>query len=286
MAIPGILFLVIFMYIPMIGISIAFLDYKITLGYFRSPFAGLKYFIQAFEDPVFFRAFRNTFVLSLYGIVLGFPAPILLALVLNEIPAVKYRRTIQTCSYLPNFISYVVIASMWIMLLDKQGLVNRFLGRLGLIDSPIEFWMTSSYWRPLATGGNIWKGVGWGAIIYLAAIASIDEEMYEAAYIDGAGRLRRIWSITLPNLANIVSVLLILNMGQLVRTGLDTSYLLGNLFTREVSYVIEFYTLEMGLELGRYSFATAIGVMQSVLALTLVLIANWASGKITGKRIF
>lgn len=286
MVIPGILFLLVFMYIPMIGISIAFLDYKITLGYFKSPFAGLKYFQQVFTDPLFYRAFKNTFLLSLYGILLGFPAPILLALVLNEIPSVKYKRTIQTCSYLPNFISYVVVASMWILFLSKKGLVNQFLGSLRLIDTPIEFWMTADYWRLLATGVNVWKGVGWGAIVYLAAIAGISEELYEAAVIDGAGRLRRIWSITIPNLSNIVSVLLILSMGGLVRSSLDTSYLLGNLFTRDVSYVVEYYTLEMGLELGRYSFSTAVGVIQSVLALTLVLLANWTSGKLTGKRIF
>ena len=172
------------------------------------------------------------------------------------------------------------------MILDRRGFVNDILAALGLIDSRIAFWTEPQYWRLLATGVNVWKGMGWSAIIYLDAIAGIDEEMYEAAVIDGAGRLRRIWNITLPNITGIISVLLILNMGGLVRAGLDTSYLLGNLFTRQVSYVLEYYTLEMGLELGRYSFATAIGFMQSVLALILVVIANYASGKISGRRLF
>jgi putative aldouronate transport system permease protein len=193
---------------------------------------------------------------------------------------------VQTTSYLPHFISYVVTAYLFILLLDRRGIVNDVLLAVGLIDEPVLFWTKAEYWRPLATLVNVWKGMGWSAIIYLAAIASIDEQLYEAAIIDGAGRLRRIWRITLPNMTGIISVLLILNMGGLVRAGLDTSYLLGNLFTRETSYVLEYYTLEMGLELGRYSFATAIGLMQSLLALILVVITNWLSGRISGRSLF
>lgn len=286
MTLPGIVFLLIFAYIPMIGLIIAFQDYKITLGYLHSPFAGLKYFREMVGDPAFWPAFRNTVLLSLYGIMLGFPAPIVLALVLNEIPHLRFKRFVQTTSYLPHFISYVVVAAMWIMLLQSKGLVNQFLLLTGLVKAPVDFLTNPGIWRALATGINIWKGVGWGAIIYLAAITSIDPELYEAAVIDGAGRLRRIASITVPNMAGIISVLLILNMGGLVRASLDTSYLLGNYFTRSTSYVLEYYTLEMGLELGRYPFATAIGITQSTLALVLVLGANWVSGRISGRRIF
>ena len=274
MTLPGVIFLLIFAYLPMISLIIAFQDFKITIGYLNSPFVGLKYFREVLSDPAFYPAFRNTVLLSLYGTVLGFPAPIILALIINEIPGRKYKRFVQTSSYLPHFISYVVTAQLWIMMLGRKGLVNDIFVAIGLLDQPVLFWTEPQYWRLLATGVNIWKGMGWSAIIYLAAIAGIDAELYEAAVIDGAGRLRRIWSITLPNMAGIISVLLILNMGGLVRAGLDTSYLLGNLFTRATSYVLEYYTLEMGLQLGRYSFATAIGLMQSLMAFVLVVLAN------------
>ena len=286
MTLPGLLFLAIFAYLPMISLIIAFQDFKILQGYFASPFVGLKHFTWALIDPEFYPAFRNTVLLSLYGLVIGFPAPIMLALLINEIPRTGFRRVVQTTSYLPHFISYVVTAYLFILLLDRRGIVNDVLLAVGLIDEPVLFWTKAEYWRPLATLVNVWKGMGWSAIIYLAAIASIDEQLYEAAIIDGAGRLRRIWRITLPNITGIIAVLLILNMGGLVRAGLDTSYLLGNLFTRETSYVLEYYTLEMGLELGRYSFATAIGLMQSLLALILVVITNWLSGRISGRSLF
>ncbi len=286
MTLPGLLFLAIFAYLPMISLIIAFQDFKILQGYFGSQFVGLKHFTWALTDPEFYPAFRNTVLLSLYGLVLGFPVPIMLALLINEIPGTGFKRVVQTTSYLPHFISYVVTAALFLLLLDRRGIVNDVLLAVGLIDEPVLLWTKAEYWRLLATLVNVWKGMGWSAIIYLAAIAGIDEQLYEAAIIDGAGRLRRIWRITLPNMTGIISVLLILNMGGLVRAGLDTSYLLGNLFTRETSYVVEYYTLEMGLELGRYSFATAIGLMQSLLALILVVITNWLSGRISGRSLF
>ena len=286
MTLPGLLFLAIFAYLPMISLIIAFQDFKILQGYFGSQFVGLKHFTWALTDPEFYPAFRNTVLLSLYGLVLGFPVPIMLALLINEIPGTGFKRVVQTTSYLPHFISYVVTAALFLLLLDRRGVVNDVLLAVGLIDEPVLLWTKAEYWRLLATLVNVWKGMGWSAIIYLAAIAGIDEQLYEAAIIDGAGRLRRIWRITLPNMTGIISVLLILNMGGLVRAGLDTSYLLGNLFTRETSYVVEYYTLEMGLELGRYSFATAIGLMQSLLALILVVITNWLSGRISGRSLF
>ena len=286
MTLPGLLFLAIFAYLPMISLIIAFQDFKILQGYFGSQFVGLKHFTWALTDPEFYPAFRNTVLLSLYGLVIGFPVPIMLALLINEIPGTGFKRVVQTTSYLPHFISYVVTAALFLLLLDRRGVVNDVLLAVGLIDEPVLLWTKAEYWRLLATLVNVWKGMGWGAIIYLAAIAGIDEQLYEAAIIDGAGRLRRIWRITLPNMTGIISVLLILNMGGLVRAGLDTSYLLGNLFTRETSYVVEYYTLEMGLELGRYSFATAIGLMQSLLALILVVITNWLSGRISGRSLF
>ena len=286
MTLPGLLFLIIFAYLPMISLIIAFQDFKILMGYFASPFVGLKHFTWALSDPEFYPAFRNTVLLSLYGLVIGFPVPIMLALLINEIPHTGFKRVVQTTSYLPHFISYVVTAALFLLLLDRRGIVNDVLLAVGVIDEPVLLWTKPEYWRLLATLVNVWKGMGWSAILYLAAIAGIDEQLYEAAIVDGAGRLRRALRITLPNMTGIISVLLILNMGGLVRAGLDTSYLLGNLFTRETSYVLEYYTLQMGLELGRYSFATAIGLMQSLLALVLVVGTNWLAGRISGRNLF
>ena len=200
MTLPGVLFLLIFAYLPMISLIIAFQDFKILMGYFASPFVGLKHFTWALTDPEFYPAFRNTVLLSLYGLVLGFPVPIMLALLINEIPRTGFKRVVQTTSYLPHFISYVVTAYLFILLLDRRGIVNDVLVAVGLVDEPVLFWTKPEYWRLLATMVNVWKGMGWSAILYLAAIAGIDEQLYEAAIIDGAGRLRRAWRITLPNM--------------------------------------------------------------------------------------
>lgn len=285
MTLPGILFLAIFSYIPMAGILIAFKDYNIGSGFFGSSWAGLKYFRDMFSDPMFMQSAGNTLILSLYNIVIGFPIPIILALILNEIPGRNLKKIIQTSAYLPYFISFVIVASMWITFLDPKGFVNDFLMMTGIIHEPIEFWTEPKYYRMLSTLVNVWKSAGYNAIIYLAAIAGINQEMYEAAYVDGAGRMRRIFNITLPNMSGVISIMFILGIGGLVRGSLDTSVLLGSPFNSSVSYVVEYYTLDMGLNLGRYSFATAVSLFQSVLSLILVFGTNWLTGKINGNKI-
>lgn len=286
MTLPGVLFVLIFSYIPMIGVIVAFQDYSVSKGFFGSPWVGFKHYAAMFSDPTFWRAAKNTVFLSAYGIILGFPAPLILALILNEIPFLRYKKLVQTASYLPYFVSFVLVAQLWIEFLEPKGVVNQVLLSIGLIEQPVEFWMEPRLFRIMATAVNIWKGAGWGAILYLAALAGLNEEMYEAAVIDGARRLRRLWSITLPSMLNIITVLFILGIAGLVRGSIDTSVLLGNIFNREVSYVVEYYTVEMGIQLGRYSFATAIGLFQSALAMTLVLGTNWLSGRLGGRRIF
>jgi putative aldouronate transport system permease protein len=286
MVLPGMLFLLVFAYIPLAGNVIAFQDFKIASGFGGSEFVGLANFREMFADPTFYLAMKNTVLLSLFYLIVVFPAPLLFALLINEIPFIWLRRIVQTTSYLPYFISFAMVASMWIFLLDVKGVVNQSLETLRLIRHPIEFWTEPGLFRPLATLVSLWKEVGWGAIIYLAAIAGINPELYEAAKIDGAGRLKRIAFITLPSLIPLFTILFILRIGTLFNGNLDQSVLLGNSFNKDTSYVIEYYSLQMGLELTRYSYATAISLFQALVSIVLVLFANWFSGKASGNRLF
>ncbi|GGG53510.1 ABC transporter permease [Paenibacillus radicis (ex Gao et al. 2016)] len=286
MILPCMLFLLIFAYIPLAGNIIAFQDFKIISGFTGSEFVGLSNFQEMFSDPTFYMAMKNTVILSLFYLLVVFPAPLLFALLINEIPFVRFRKILQTTSYLPHFISFAMVASMWIILLDSQGVVNQSLLTLQLIQHPIEFWTDPDLFRPLSLLVSIWKETGWGAIIFLAAVAGINPDLYEAAMMDGAGRIKRIIHITLPNLIPLFAILFILKIGTLFTGNLDHSILLGNSFNKESSYVIEYYSLQMGLELTRYSYATAVSLFQAVMSLLLVLFANWFSGKVSGNRLF
>ncbi len=286
MTLPGIVFLLIFCYIPMFGIIIAFKDYNIVKGFVESPWVGFEHFVQLFADYRFFMALKNTVVLSIFAIIFGFPAPLIFALILSEVPFARFKKITQTCSYLPHFISYVVVATMWILFLDSRGIVNKIIVQIGLVEEPIIFLGEPSLFAIIATIIGIWKGVGFSAIIYLAALSGVNPELYEAAIIDGASRIKKIVHITLPSLKGLFFVLAILSLGGLFRGSLDQSYLLGNVFNREVSYVIEHYTLDTGLSLSRYSYATAINFVQSVLSVLVVFSANWLSGKFSGEKIF
>lgn len=282
----GIIQAIIFCYIPMFGIMISFQDYTLAGGFLGSEWVGLKHFVEFFKDTTFQMAFKNTIIMSLLKLVLCFPIPILLAVILNEVRSSKLKKITQTVSYFPHFLAYVVIAALWINLLDTRGLVNTLLLNIGVIEQPIEFWTNPGKYRLLAIFVENWKEMGWGAIIYMAAIAGISPEYYEAAKIDGASRMQQIKYITLPYISGTIAVMLILSIGNLFKGNLDQSMLLGNAFNRETSYIIEHYALDMGFNTMRYSFATAVNLFQSVLSLVLVLGANWASGKISGKKMF
>lgn len=286
MILPSMLFLLVFAYIPITGNIIAFQDFRITSGFLGSSFVGLKNFTEMFSDPTFYMAMKNTVILSFLYLVVVFPAPLLFALLMNEIPFLRLKKIVQTTSYLPYFISFAMVASMWIFLLDAKGVVNQSLLLLHLVQHPIEFWTEPGLFRPLSLLVSMWKEVGWGAIIYLAAIAGINPELYEAATMDGANRIKKMTHITLPNLIPLFAILFILKIGTLFNGNLDQSILLGNSFNKETSYVIEYYSLQMGLELTRYSYATAVSSFQAVASLILVLIANWFSGKVSGNRLF
>lgn len=282
----GLIQVFLFAYVPMFGIIIGFQDYSLSGGFFDSPWVGLKHFAEFFQDSTFQMAFKNTVLLALIRLVCCFPMPIILALILNEVKSPRLKKVSQTASYFPHFVAYVVVAALWITILDTRGLANSALMGLGIIEQPIEFWTDPGKFRILAVIVENWKEMGWSAIIYVAAISGISPELYEAAQMDGATRLQRIWYITFPGISGTIAVMLILQVGNLFKGNLDQSMLLGNVFNKETSYIIEHYALDMGFKTMRHSFATAVSLFQSVLSLVLVLGANWLSGKISGKKMF
>lgn len=286
MVLPALVSVVIFSILPLSGVLMAFKEYTLGKPLFSGEWIGFKYFKEVFSDKMFLQSARNTLVISLMDLAFCFPAPILLALMFNESPMRRFKRISQTASYLPNFLSYVVVASFWQILLNQKGLVNNALTQLGLIAAPIEFWTDKSYYWPLSVVVSLWKGTGWGAIIYFAAITNVSEEVYEAAIVDGAGRFRRVFSIVLPAIMNTVVVMWIMRMSGLFRASFDQSYLLGNAFNREVSYVLEYYIIETGLQRFRMSYSTAINLLQSVMALILLFIANTVARKVSDSAIF
>ena len=286
MVLPAIISIVIFSLIPISGIVISFMNYRLGSNIFRNEWVGLKHFFDMFSDRYFLQALRNTFIISLLDLAFCFPAPIILALIFNEIPLRRFKKFAQTASYLPHFLSYVVVAAFWKILLDSDGVVNSILTLFGMIQSPVEFWTTKELYWPLTVVVSLWKGVGWGAIIYFAAITNVNMEVYEAAIVDGAGRLRRVISIILPTMMGTIAVLFILRMAGLLNASFDQSYLFGNPFNREVSYVVSHYTIDMGLRQLRLSYATAISFLQSVVSLFLLLLTNAIAKKIRGSSIF
>lgn len=288
----GLLFLLIFHYLPMFGIVIAFEDFKISsgiLGMFTSDFVGFKHFAAFFTDYKFLDLLTNTLVLSLLKLVFTFPLPIFLALVLNECHVSWFKRTVQTVSYLPYFISWVIVAGFCQILLTNTGAVNDLME--GMFGTRLQFLTSPALFRPLAVVTAMWKETGWWTIIFLAAIAGIDPTLYEAAEIDGASRLKRMWHITLPGIAPTVTVVLILALGNLLGGGLsgsnfEQSYLMGNAGNYETSEILQTYILNIGLSKGRFSYATAAGLFQSVISVLLVFASNFVSKRVSGEGLF
>jgi putative aldouronate transport system permease protein len=292
------IFFVIFAYIPMSGLIIAFKDYRSVTGFagfFTSPWTanfGLRHFIALFKDPWFGRILRNTLGISLIKLVFSFPAPIIFALALNELRYGKFKRVVQTISYLPHFISWVVVYGLVFTFLNTQnGLVNRALYELGLIVQPVNVLANADTFWALAVITDVWKELGWWSIIFLAAITGIDPALYDAAKIDGAGRFQCILHITLPGIRGTITVLLILAIGGLFSGGMggsnfEQTFLMGNSVNYQTSMVIGYYAYQMGILNQRYSFATAVGMFQSVISLILVLAANRIAKKLTGEGIY
>ncbi len=281
------LFVLVFNYFPIWGWSMAFVHYIPGKGVLNSKFVGLANFVEAFTDANFLAAIKNTLLTSVLKISTGFVAAIMLAVMLNEVRCVPFKRIVQTISYLPYFVSWVVAVSIVYMVLSPaDGIVNVILKELGLIKEPIAFLGEPKYFYGTVAVSNIWKNVGWNAIIYLAAMTGIDPELYEAAAIDGAGRIRRIVSVTLPSIMPTIKILLVLNIGNLMNAGFEQVYLLSNPSNIEASRTIDVYVYTYALRSGRLSYGTAIGIFNSTVALFLITISNFISKKIDGYGIF
>ena len=274
-----IVYFILFKYAPMFGILIAFQNYSYVKGVFQSDWVGMYHFREFLTDPYFWKLVRNTVVMNLYMIVFYFPAPIILALILNEVRLKWFKKIAQSVSYLPHFLSTVVVCGMVVNFLANEGLVNRILGAFGL--EPIPFLMMAEWFRTIYIGSEIWQGVGWGSIVYLAALASVDPQQYEAAKIDGANRWQQMVNITLPGIAPGVTIMFWLNIGNLMSIGYEKILLLYTGPTYETADVISTYVYRRGLLGSDFSYATAVELFQSVIALGMIVLANWVSRRVS-----
>lgn len=290
MIIPGILFILIFTFIPLYGVIIAFKDYNIITGIqgiFSSEWVGLANFKEFISDINFWNMLRNTLGINLLGLCITFPVTILFALFLNELTFPRFKKLTQTITYLPHFISWSIFGGLIINILSpSNGVLNYLLVNFGIISEPVHFLAEKDYFWLLAVLTNLVKELGWGAILYLAAIASIDQEMYEAAYMDGASRFRRIWHITLPAITGTIVILLVFSISNILNSGFDQFFVLQNPLNIDASEVIDTYVYKVGLREFRMEYATAVGLMKTVIALFLLYLANFIAKKITGKGIF
>lgn len=278
-------YFIVFKYAPMYGVLIAFKDYNIFQGIMDSPWIDLKIFKQIFSMAEFLRALKNTIVLNLLDLIVGFPAPILLAIALNEIKLKRFKKVSQTILYMPYFLSWVIVGGIALQVFSPQsGLINILLNSFGIKGIPFLTNSTCWIWTYVLIG--VWHSVGWNTVIYLAAIAGINNELYEAAVVDGAGRLRKIWHITLPGLRSTIVVLLILAMGRVMNVSFDRPFVLGNSLVYNVSDVISTFVYRIGLQSGQFNVATAVGLFQSVVGLIFMLITNFIAEKLGEQGIW
>src|SRR5699024_7522417 len=266
MLIPGLVYFIVFKYFPMWGVLIAFQDYSPFLGFTGSEWVGFEHFQYFFSNPDFLRLLRNTFILALYDLVFFFPAPIILSLLMNEIRINMYKRTVQTFVYVPHFMSWVIIASIsYVFLTTSGGAINAIVE--AITGQKIAFLQETGWFRTIIIGQVIWKETGWGTVIFLAALAGVSSEQYEAAIVDGAGRFRRLWHVTLPALRSTIVILLILRLGNFLDTGFQQIYLMTNSLNREVADVFDTYVYFMGITQGAFSYSTAVGLFKAVVGI-------------------
>ncbi|WP_042167734.1 ABC transporter permease [Paenibacillus gorillae] len=284
-SLPIILWVLVFSYFPMYGLIIAFQNYVPGQTMFGN-WVGFDNFIRFFQEPDFWMIMRNTIVISMLNLLIGFPAPIILALLLNEVRNRAFKKTIQSLSYIPYFISWVVVASIAFTLLGNDGIINDLLQRFGFIHNPIQFLGEGKYFWAILTSSNVWKDVGFSSIIYMSAIAGIDREQYEAGKVDGLGRFGLAWHITLPGIRSTIVLLFILALGGILNAGFEQQLLLGSPTTRDYYEVIDTYVYRFGVQFGNYSYGTAVGLMKSLIGLTLVIVANKLSKRYMQTAIF
>lgn len=282
--IPIILYYTIFEYGPMAGIIIAFKNYRPARGIFNSSWVGLTHFKSFFGSYYFWDLIRNTFKISISNIVFGFPAPIILALFLNEVRCTKFKKTVQTITYMPHFISTVVMAGIVVDMVSTNGVVNRMLQFFGVnLGNLLHI---GPLFVPIYVISNIWQSIGWGTIIYLSALSSVGPELYEVADLDGAGRFKKMWYVTLPGIMPTIVTLLIMRLGKVMAVGYEHIILLSNPVITQYSQVISSFVYQSGIEKGNYSYASAVGLFNSVINFTLLLVANKISKKVNNMSLW
>jgi putative aldouronate transport system permease protein len=282
---PCIIYYIAFKYIPMWGILISFKDFKPFIGFMDSSWVGLKHYLQFFSSPDAVRIIRNTLILGVLTLIFSFPMPIIFSLALNELKGVRFKKFVQTVSYMPHFLSMVVVCGMITSFLSPiRGIINQIIVQFG--GNAINFMSLGQYFRPIYVISDIWQTMGWGAIVYLAAISNVDPQYYEAAKLDGASHLRQIWSITLPSIAPTIATMLILRVGSVLEVGLEKVMLLYSPAIYETSDIIATYVYRQGMVSGNMSYAAAIGLFSSVINLILLISANCASKKLSGTGLY
>lgn len=285
MLLPGIAYFIVFKYVPMYGVTMAFQDYKPHLGMLNSPWVGMKHFERFFAEPQFWMLFRNTVLLAVYNLVFFFPMPIILALMLNEVRSGGYKRFVQTLIYIPHFVSWVVVVGIFYLLLTTEnGVLNEIIFRL--TGDKIAFLLDPDWFRTMIISQSIWKEVGWGTIIFLAALAGVDLQLYEAARMDGAGRWRQLWHITLPAIRSTIIILLILRLGNFLDSGFEHIFLMLTPTNRDVGDVFDTYVYVKGMTQAQYSYSAAVGLFKSVVGLVLVLGSNWLAKRFGQEGVY
>ncbi len=286
MSLPFLVWVIIFKYLPLWGWMIAFQKYRLGRDLFDQAWVGLDNFRFLFQEQQFYLVLRNTLVMSSINLILGFSTAIILALLLNELRNIYFKRTVQTISYLPHFISWVVAANIVQTFLSPEGIFNVLLTKFNLLDKPILWLGVGEYFWAILGVTEVWKSVGWNTIIYLAAITMIDPTQYEAAEIDGASRLRRMWHITLPGMKPVIVILLIMNLGHILESGFEPQYLLGNGMNIEYSENLDIFVLKYGIQLSNFGLATAAGMFKTVVSFIFLIAANTIARRLGESRLY
>jgi putative aldouronate transport system permease protein len=281
---PALLFYLVFCYMPMGGIVISFMNYYPSRGFLQSKWIGFKHFVEFFKSLYFFRLMRNTFMLNVYDIIVGFPTPIILALIFNEISGRKFKSVIQTILYMPYFVSLVVLCGIIITFTSSEGVINDLTAIFGVESR--NFMIEPAWFKPIFVLTNIWQYAGWSSIVYIAGLSAVDPELYDAAYVDGCGRFRRLIHVTLPGIMSVIVIMFILRLGNLMTVGFEKVILLYNPLTYESADVISSYAYRRGLLEANYSFATAVGLFNSMLNFTFLWFTNWLCRRINEYSIW
>jgi putative aldouronate transport system permease protein len=286
MSLPLILYVLLFSYVPVWGWTMAFQNFKPAKSFFEQEWAGLRWFKFLFSDPGFLRVVRNTLAMSLINTSLGFITAIGFALLLNEVKTIGFKRVVQTVSYLPHFLSWIIVTSLVAsMLAVENGAINDFLMALGIIKEPVLFLSEPNYFWVIVSFTYVWKEVGWNTIIYLAAIAGIDPTLYEAAEMDGCNRWKKMWHITLPGIKATIVIMMIMSIGHILDAGFELQYLLKNGLIQDVAETIDIYVIKYGIQSFNYSLATAAGMFKNVVNVFLIFLANWIARRAGEERL-